>query len=152
MTVRSLIIDPACTLIFEAEAAEADVMQRPPRPPGERLFSLRTVAMSILQGLSVLAVCLLVGRGDALALLAVVLFVPFAQRLFHFARCTRTTWRSAPLPPRSACCGSRRSSSSGASFAEGDGALGRSITARRPYRARVAAGRRCWATAGERRR
>ena len=37
-----LIIDPSCSLIFEAEEAEADVMQRPPRSPDERLFSMRT--------------------------------------------------------------------------------------------------------------
>lgn len=55
-----LIIDPSCTLVFEAEEAEADIMQRPPRDPGERLFSTRTMALSIAQGLSVLAVCLAV--------------------------------------------------------------------------------------------
>ena len=38
-----LIIDPSCSLIFEAEEAEADVMRRPPRNPAERLFSLRTI-------------------------------------------------------------------------------------------------------------
>jgi Ca2+-transporting ATPase len=61
-----LIIDPACSLIFEAEEAEADVMSRPPRSPDERLFSLRTTGVALLQGLSVLAVCLgvfLLARG-----------------------------------------------------------------------------------------
>ena len=29
-----LIIDPACSLVFEAEGEEADVMRRPPRHPG----------------------------------------------------------------------------------------------------------------------
>ena len=53
-----LIIDPSCSLIFEAEEAEADVMKRPPRRPTERLFSLRTVGMALLQGLSVLGACL----------------------------------------------------------------------------------------------
>ena len=53
-----LIIDPSCTLVFEAESAESDVMQRPPRNPREPLFSLRTIALSVLQGFSVLAVCL----------------------------------------------------------------------------------------------
>jgi Ca2+-transporting ATPase len=132
-----LIIDPACSLIFEAEDAEADVMRRPPRKPDERLFSRRTIGLAVLQGLSVLGVCvgvfllarvghttdaaraltfatlvvafvviILVNRswsrslvamlrvpntalrwvvGGTTALLAVVLFVPFAQRIFHFA-------------------------------------------------------------------
>src|SRR5262249_17524503 len=53
-----LIIDPSCSLIFEAEEADADIMRRPPRSPAERLFSRRTVALAVLQGLSVLAVCL----------------------------------------------------------------------------------------------
>jgi Ca2+-transporting ATPase len=132
-----LIIDPSCSLIFEAEEAEADVMRRPPRRSDERLFSFRTVAVALLQGMSVLAVCLgvfLAARADhtieaaraltfatlvvaflvvilvnrswtrsafamlgspnaalrwvllgASLFLAVVLAVPFAQRLFHFA-------------------------------------------------------------------
>ena len=52
-----LIIDPSCSLVFEAEAAEANVMKRPPRGQKDRLFSLATVGSPVLQGLSVLAVC-----------------------------------------------------------------------------------------------
>lgn len=52
-----LVIDPSCSLVFEAEAAEVDVMRRPPRRPDEPLFSARTVAIALLQGLSVLAAC-----------------------------------------------------------------------------------------------
>ena len=55
-----LIIDPSCSLIFEAEPAEANVMQRPPRRSTERLFSMATVGLAVLQGLCVLAVCLAV--------------------------------------------------------------------------------------------
>jgi len=132
-----LIIDPSCSLVFEAEEAEADVMQRPPRKPDERLFSKWTIASALMQGLSVFVVCVgvfLIARVDhsadaaraltfatlvvafvviilinrswtrsafsmlrvpnaaqrwvvigACLFLAVVLFVPFAQRLFHFA-------------------------------------------------------------------
>jgi P-type Ca2+ transporter type 2C len=50
-----LIIDPACSIVFEAESEEADVMERPPRDPRERLFGLRVVGVSLLQGLVVLA-------------------------------------------------------------------------------------------------
>ncbi len=52
-----LIIDPSCSLVFEAEEAESNVMKRPPRGPKDRLFSLKTVGLPVLQGLSVLAVC-----------------------------------------------------------------------------------------------
>ncbi|MFA4987325.1 MAG: cation-translocating P-type ATPase, partial [Candidatus Brocadiia bacterium] len=51
-----LIIDPACSIIFEAEGPERDIMTRPPRNPSERLYSLRSIAISLLQGASVLAV------------------------------------------------------------------------------------------------
>ncbi len=55
-----LIIDPACSLIFEAEAEEADVMRRPPRDPKEALFNWRTLIISLLQGVSVLLIVLAV--------------------------------------------------------------------------------------------
>jgi Ca2+-transporting ATPase len=132
-----LIIDPSCTLIFEAEGAEPDIMKRPPRNPEERLFSWHSMGFAVLQGFSVLAACLgvfqlarmdhsadaaraltfatlvvaflaiiLVNRSwakSAFAMLRVpntamrwvlagtiiflagILYLPFAQRLFHFA-------------------------------------------------------------------
>lgn len=45
-----MVIDPVCSLVFEAETAEANVMRRPPRSPEKRLFSGRTVAWSLFQG------------------------------------------------------------------------------------------------------
>jgi len=51
-----LIIDPACSLAFEAEKEEADVMRRPPRAPEEPLFSRRAVGIALLQGVGVLAI------------------------------------------------------------------------------------------------
>jgi P-type Ca2+ transporter type 2C len=45
-----LIIDPACTLIFEAEKEEKDVMKRPPRDPKQPLFGGKTLGLSLLQG------------------------------------------------------------------------------------------------------
>jgi P-type Ca2+ transporter type 2C len=53
-----LIIDPSCSIIFEAEGAEANVMQRPPRRRDEGLFSRGTLGVALLQGGSILAVCL----------------------------------------------------------------------------------------------
>lgn len=50
-----LIIDPACSIIFEAENAEPNVMKRPPRNSKNRLFSRGTLLLSLLQGASVLA-------------------------------------------------------------------------------------------------
>jgi Ca2+-transporting ATPase len=45
-----LVIDPVCSLVFEAEKEEDDVMRRPPRSPTEPLLSLRLVAWGTLQG------------------------------------------------------------------------------------------------------
>jgi Ca2+-transporting ATPase len=53
-----LIIDPACSVVFEAEQEESDVMTRPPRRPDAPLFGTRTVGISLLQGLSVLLILL----------------------------------------------------------------------------------------------
>jgi Ca2+-transporting ATPase len=54
-----LIIDPACSIVFEAEHAEKDIMSRKPRKLSQPLFNLKIVAISLLQGLSILAVTLL---------------------------------------------------------------------------------------------
>jgi Ca2+-transporting ATPase len=51
-----LIIDPACSIVFEGEREEKDVMNRPPRSPGEPLFSRKTVVLSLMQGFIVLVV------------------------------------------------------------------------------------------------
>ncbi|MCJ7444379.1 MAG: HAD-IC family P-type ATPase [Methanotrichaceae archaeon] len=55
-----LIIDPACSIVFEAEPEEADVMKRPPRDPKKPIFNRRTVGLSLLQGVAVLVVVLIV--------------------------------------------------------------------------------------------
>jgi Ca2+-transporting ATPase len=46
-----MIIDPVCTLVFEAEEEEDDVMQRLPRPPDQSLFSRALIGWSSAQGL-----------------------------------------------------------------------------------------------------
>jgi Ca2+-transporting ATPase len=51
-----LVIDPACSVVFEAQPEEADVMRRPPRNPREPLFGRRLLGVSMLQGASVLVV------------------------------------------------------------------------------------------------
>ena len=53
------VIDPACSIAFEAEKSEEGVMKRPPRDPREPLFSLQMLGVSLALGASVLAaVCL----------------------------------------------------------------------------------------------
>jgi len=45
-----MIIDPACSIVFEAERDEEDLMQRPPRPRTAELFSPAMIAWSVFQG------------------------------------------------------------------------------------------------------
>ena len=65
------VIDPACTIVFEAEHAEEGAMARPPRDPREPLFSLRMLAGSLALGAAMLASALALywwmlrsGRGE----------------------------------------------------------------------------------------
>ncbi|MDD5112104.1 MAG: cation-translocating P-type ATPase [Candidatus Altiarchaeota archaeon] len=51
-----LIIDPVCSILFEAEPEEKDVMNRPPRRLDEPFFDRKTIFLSIVQGIVVLAV------------------------------------------------------------------------------------------------
>jgi Ca2+-transporting ATPase len=53
-----LVIDPACSMVFESEPAESDVMQRPPRDVKQSLFGGMTLGLALLQGLGALAVVL----------------------------------------------------------------------------------------------
>jgi len=56
------VIDPACSIAFEAEPADPDAMRRPPRPATSRLLNAPMITTSVLQGLGVLvAVALLYG-------------------------------------------------------------------------------------------
>lgn len=50
-----MVIDPVCTLVFEAESEEEGIMRRPPRDPAAPLFSAALIGWSVLQGAVVLA-------------------------------------------------------------------------------------------------
>jgi len=49
-----LMINPACSIVFESEGEEGDAMKRPPRDPAAPLFSRALIGSSLLQGLLVL--------------------------------------------------------------------------------------------------
>jgi Ca2+-transporting ATPase len=55
-----LIIDPACSVVFEAEPAEDNVMNRPPRDPKIPLFSRQMLGLSVLQGVGVLLILVII--------------------------------------------------------------------------------------------
>lgn len=53
-----MVIDPACSFVFETAPEEGDVMRRPPRRRDEPLFDRKTLRLGLLQGVVVLLVCL----------------------------------------------------------------------------------------------
>jgi Ca2+-transporting ATPase len=55
-----LIIDPACSVVFEAEKEEPGIMERPPRKRTDRVLDKPTVTIALAQGLVALAVVLAV--------------------------------------------------------------------------------------------
>jgi P-type Ca2+ transporter type 2C len=55
-----LVIDPACSIVFESEKEEKNVMNRPPRKREEQLFTKKTLFLSLLQGFVVLGMVLLI--------------------------------------------------------------------------------------------
>lgn len=55
-----LIIDPACSVVFESEHSEQGIMQKPPRGITEHIFNRKTLTISILQGISVLTAVLII--------------------------------------------------------------------------------------------
>lgn len=70
IALLEMIIDPVCSLVFEAETEEADVMQRPPRPAQSPLLSRALVGWSVVQGgiaLAVLGAILLAFAGAGVA-------------------------------------------------------------------------------------
>lgn len=64
-----MVIDPVCSLVFEAERGEEDVMRRPPRSPEQPLIPLSLVGWAIFQGalaFALVAAMVLIGLGRAL--------------------------------------------------------------------------------------
>jgi Ca2+-transporting ATPase len=104
-----LIIDPACSVVFEAEPEEADVMQRLPRDPKKPLFSRRSLALSFLQGFIVLAIVLAVyvvsmyrgqGEADARALTFTTLIVANLGLILTNRSWSRTIFETLSTPNR----------------------------------------------------
>jgi len=62
-------IDPACSMVFEAEVAERDVMRRPPRGLAVRLLMPRRIMWALIQG------------GVALTIVGGVLFSAVSMRM-----------------------------------------------------------------------
>jgi Ca2+-transporting ATPase len=55
-----LMIDPTCSVVFEAEPEEADVMRRPPRPNNVKIFDRKLLMLGLQQGVVLFLVLLVV--------------------------------------------------------------------------------------------
>jgi P-type Ca2+ transporter type 2C len=102
-----LIIDPACSIVFEAENEESDIMQRRPRDRSEPLFSSRMIGLSLLQGFSVLVIVISVfgiaynrghGEYDARALTVTTLIIANLGLIFANRSWSRTIFSTLRSP------------------------------------------------------
>jgi Ca2+-transporting ATPase len=105
-----LIIDPACSIVFEAEREEPGTMRRPPRRPDEPLFGGWNLALSLLQGAGVLMLSIAIfgialarglGEGEARALAFATLVVANIALIFANRSWERTILVSLRMPNRS---------------------------------------------------
>jgi Ca2+-transporting ATPase len=55
LVLLELIIDPLCSIVFEAEPSEADAMEKPPRDAREPLFGRTQIVIAAIQGMVLLA-------------------------------------------------------------------------------------------------
>ena len=104
-----LIIEPACSVVFEAEPEDPTIMRRPPRDPKEPLFGARLVGLSLLQGASVLLIVLAVflvslyreqGASEARALTFATLIVANLALIFSNRSGNRTVVDTLRSPNR----------------------------------------------------
>lgn len=58
VVLLELVIDPVCSLAFEAEPSERDAMRRPPRPRQSSLFGPMEILTGLVRGLPILAAVL----------------------------------------------------------------------------------------------
>ncbi|HEX8992046.1 MAG TPA: cation-translocating P-type ATPase [Anaerolineales bacterium] len=101
-----LIIDPSCSVVFEAEEDEADIMHRPPRRLSAPLFGRPMLISGLIQGLGILAVVagvyafgLLQGLGDGEARMFAFVSLVIGNLGLIFANRSRTrfilqSWRA----------------------------------------------------------
>lgn len=97
------VIDPACSIVFEAEAEEREVMMRPPRDPAAPLFSTVQLLLALAQGGVVLLAILglygyALGHGwdepHARSLAFTTLVLSNLAMIFVNRSLTLATWRS----------------------------------------------------------
>ncbi|HUH56562.1 MAG TPA: cation-translocating P-type ATPase [Rhodanobacter sp.] len=59
IVLLELLIDPACSIVFEAEPADDDIMRRPPRAASDTPFAAANLRYAVIQGLGFAGILLL---------------------------------------------------------------------------------------------
>ncbi|HKB54466.1 MAG TPA: cation-translocating P-type ATPase [Ramlibacter sp.] len=103
IVLMELIIDPACSILFEAEPAAPDLMSRPPRAASATPFALRNLVLGALQGLGLaLALSLgcwfLLGAGWDGGAVRTAVFVALVCGLLILVRAERPVPHRAQMP------------------------------------------------------
>ncbi len=107
--VLQLIIDPACSVVFEAEPLEDDAMTTPPRDRNQRLFRRDVVARGLWQGAGLLVLLLMVyvyvwsvndSDGEARAVTFMVLVLSNLGLIHANRSWSRASWRGTAAPNR----------------------------------------------------
>lgn len=102
-----MVIDPACSVVFEAEQEEEDVMSRPPRDPQMPLLIRERIGWAVIQGVVALVLLagLMIGGAqmgmpeDDLRALVFAALVLFNMGLILINRSFRASLASAFLRP-----------------------------------------------------
>jgi Ca2+-transporting ATPase len=102
-----LIIDPACSVVFEMETEETDIMRRPPRPLNAHIFDHQMVLAGLVQGTGILAIVLAVyafilqqglGAGEARMISFASLVIADLGLIFANRSRTRTIISTLRIP------------------------------------------------------
>ncbi|MGN6655332.1 MAG: cation-translocating P-type ATPase, partial [Rhodanobacter sp.] len=100
IVLLELVIDPACSVVFEAEPADEGIMRRPPRAPSDSPFAAANLRYAVIQGLGVAAILLLgysvlVGQGLDAAQGRGAVFIALVLGLFLLTLANRDALRPA---------------------------------------------------------
>ncbi|MEO7755754.1 MAG: cation-translocating P-type ATPase, partial [Dokdonella sp.] len=99
IVMLELLIDPACSIVFEAEAESSDIMMRPPRAPTESPFSRSRLTYAVAQGLGFACILLfgygqLISRGGDAAQCRTSVFIALVLGVFLLTLANRDVSRS----------------------------------------------------------
>lgn len=100
IVLLELLIDPACSIVFEAEPESRDVMTRPPRPVTATPFNVGNLSYAIAQGIGIATILLLgdwilIRQGFSETESRVTVFTALVVGLFLLVLSNRDLSRSA---------------------------------------------------------